>query len=75
MRLSIKTKQVAGVTVIVGLALAVLSAWYVRSLVDILLKDSRARAWSTRPSWMGMAWSWPTTKSRAWAAASIPGGI
>ena len=44
MRLSIKTKQVAGVTVIVGLALAVLSAWYVRSLVDILLKDSRARA-------------------------------
>ncbi len=44
MRLSIKTKQVAGVTVIVGLAMAVLSAWYMSSLVDILFQESRARA-------------------------------
>ena len=44
MRLSIKTKQVAGVTVIVGLAMAVLSAWYMTSLIDVLFKESRARA-------------------------------
>jgi signal transduction histidine kinase len=44
MRLSIKAKQVAGVTVIVGLAMAVLSAWYMSSIVDILFEESRARA-------------------------------
>ena len=44
MRLSIKTKQVAGVTVIVGLAMAVLSAWYMSSLIDVLFQESRARA-------------------------------
>ena len=44
MRLSIKTKQVAGVTVIVGLAMAVLSVWYMTSLVDVLYEESRARA-------------------------------
>jgi signal transduction histidine kinase len=44
MRLSIKTKQVAGVTIIVGLAMAVLSVWYMSSLVDVLFEESRARA-------------------------------
>jgi signal transduction histidine kinase len=44
MRLSIKTKQVAGVTIIVGLAMAVLSAWYMSSLIDVLFQESRARA-------------------------------
>jgi signal transduction histidine kinase len=44
MRLSIKTKQVAGVTLIVGLAMAALSAWYMSSLVDVLFEESRARA-------------------------------
>ena len=48
MRLRIKTKQVAGVTLIVGLAMAVLSAWYLSSLVDVRLEESRARAEARR---------------------------
>src|SRR5262245_15104298 len=44
MRLSIKTKQVAGVTVIVGLAVIGLSAWYLASLANVLLRESQARA-------------------------------
>jgi len=44
MRLSIKTKQVAGVTVIVGLAVILLSCWYVASLAYVLLSESRDRA-------------------------------
>jgi signal transduction histidine kinase len=44
MRLSIKTKQVAGVTVIVGLAVVLLSGWFVASLAYVLLNESRVRA-------------------------------
>jgi signal transduction histidine kinase len=44
MRLSIKTKQVAGVTAIVGLAVIVLSGWYLVSLAQVLFAESRARA-------------------------------
>jgi signal transduction histidine kinase len=44
MRLSIKTKQVAGVTVVVGLAMLVLSGWYVVTLAEVLFAESRARA-------------------------------
>lgn len=44
MRLSIKTKQVAGVTVIVGLAVVVLSGWFLASLANVLLNESRVRA-------------------------------
>ena len=43
MRLSIKTKQVAGVTSIVGLAVVVLSGFYLASLARIRLEESRAR--------------------------------
>ena len=43
MRLSIKTKQVAGVTAIVGLAVIVLSAFYLSSLTRVRLQESRAR--------------------------------
>jgi signal transduction histidine kinase len=44
MRLSIKTKQVAGVTVIVGLTVVLLSAWYLSQIAYIRLDESRARA-------------------------------
>jgi len=44
MRLSIKTKQVAGVTVIVGLAVIGLSGWYLASLANVLLRETQARA-------------------------------
>ena len=44
MRLSIKGKQVAGVTSIVGLAVVVLSALHVTSLARIAVVDSGARA-------------------------------
>ena len=44
MRLSIKTKQVAGVTLIVGLAVVLLSGWYLSSLARLMLEESRARA-------------------------------
>src|SRR3954465_9251297 len=43
MRLSIKTKQVAGVTFIVGLAAVVLSAYYLSSLARVRLEESQAR--------------------------------
>ncbi len=43
MRLSIKAKQVAGVTSIVGLAVVVLSGVYLSSLARIRLEESRAR--------------------------------
>jgi signal transduction histidine kinase len=44
MRLSIKTKQVVGVTVIVGLATVLLGGWYLSSLVRVQLEESRDRA-------------------------------
>lgn len=43
MRLSIKTKQVVGVTSIVGLAVVVLSGFYLASLARIRLEESKAR--------------------------------
>src|SRR5262245_42055737 len=43
MRLSIKAKQVAGVTSIVGLAVIVLSAYYSSSLARVRLEESQAR--------------------------------
>jgi signal transduction histidine kinase len=43
MRLSIKTKQVVGVTSIVGFAVVVLSGFYLASLARIRLEESRAR--------------------------------
>src|SRR5215471_6019962 len=43
MRLSIKAKQVAGVTTIVGLAVAILSAFYLSSLARVRLEESQAR--------------------------------
>jgi len=43
MRLSIKAKQVAGVTFIVGLAVIVLSAYYLSSLARVRLEESQAR--------------------------------
>jgi sensor histidine kinase regulating citrate/malate metabolism len=42
--LSIKAKQVAGVTLIVGLAVILLSAWYISSLANVLLMETEARA-------------------------------
>lgn len=44
MALGIKTKQVAGVTCIVGLAVILLSAWYISSLATVWLGETRARA-------------------------------
>jgi signal transduction histidine kinase len=44
MRLGIRTKQVAGVMAIVGLALVVLGGWYLASLTSVLLESSRSRA-------------------------------
>jgi signal transduction histidine kinase len=44
MRLSIKAKQVAGVTSIVGLAVVLLSALYLSSLARVRLEESQARA-------------------------------
>jgi signal transduction histidine kinase/PAS domain-containing protein len=44
MALSIKTKQVAGVTAIVGLAVISLSGWYVSSMAHILIEESESRA-------------------------------
>jgi len=43
MRLSIKAKQVAGVTSIVGLVVVVLSAYYLSSLARVRLEESQAR--------------------------------
>jgi signal transduction histidine kinase len=44
MRFSIKAKQIAGVTAIVGVAVVVLSALYVTRLTDLVLHESHARA-------------------------------
>jgi signal transduction histidine kinase len=44
MSLGIKTKQVASVTAIVGLAVILLSAWYISSLATVWLGETRARA-------------------------------
>jgi hypothetical protein len=44
MRVGIRTKQVAGVMAIVGLALTGLGGWYLASLTEILLESSRSRA-------------------------------
>ncbi|MEO7192361.1 MAG: ATP-binding protein [Vicinamibacterales bacterium] len=41
---SIKTKQVAGVTLIVGAAVILLSGWYISSLAGIWLTETQARA-------------------------------
>jgi signal transduction histidine kinase len=43
MRFSIKAKQVAGVTSIVGLAVVILSAYYLSSLARVRLEESQAR--------------------------------
>ena len=44
MPLSLKTKQVAGVTVIAGLTSVLLGAWYLSALGRILLAESHSRA-------------------------------
>ncbi len=44
MAFSIKTKQVAGVTCIVALAVLLLSAWYISSTMNMWLGETRARA-------------------------------
>jgi signal transduction histidine kinase len=44
MAVSLRTKQVAGVTAVVALAVLVLSGWYVSSLTSVLLESSRANA-------------------------------
>ena len=44
MPLSLKTKQVAGVTLIVGLAVVLLSGWYISSLASVWLGEAQARA-------------------------------
>src|SRR5690348_10586007 len=44
MALSIKTKQVAGVTAIVALAVLLLTAWYISSTMALWLDGTRARA-------------------------------
>jgi signal transduction histidine kinase len=42
--LSLKTKQVVGVTLIVTLAVVLLSVWYISSLVVVRLQETKARA-------------------------------
>ncbi len=42
--LSLKTKQVAGVTLFVGLVVVLLSAWYVSSLATVWLGETQKRA-------------------------------
>jgi signal transduction histidine kinase len=44
MRLSIKTKQVAGVTLLVGVVVLLLSAWYLSRVARVLLEQNQARA-------------------------------
>ena len=41
MPFSIKTKQVAAVTLIVGLAVILVSLWYASSLVNVWLGEAR----------------------------------
>ena len=42
--LSIKTKQVAGVTLMVGFVVLVLNGWYLTSLARVRLEETNARA-------------------------------
>jgi len=42
--LSIKTKQVAGVTLMVGLAVVLTSVWYISSLLTLSVRETRERA-------------------------------
>jgi signal transduction histidine kinase len=44
MRVSLRTKQVAGVTAVVALAAIVLFGWYITSLARVLLEGSRTNA-------------------------------
>src|SRR5262245_7794820 len=44
MALSIKTRQVAGVTVLVGLVVAGLSGWYLLQTARILIEQNHTRA-------------------------------
>ena len=44
MRISIRTRQVLGVTAIVAAAVLVLTGWYLVSLANLLLVESQARA-------------------------------
>src|SRR5215467_10651923 len=44
MRISLKTKQVAGVALIAGLTSILLGGWYLSSLARILLEESHTRA-------------------------------
>ena len=44
MPFSIKTKQVAGVTLIVGVAVILLSGWYIKSFTALWLNETKARA-------------------------------
>jgi signal transduction histidine kinase len=44
MRVSIRTKQVAGVTAIVGLTVILLAGWYLLSLASVLLTERQAKA-------------------------------
>ena len=48
MPLSLKTKQVVGVTCIVGLAVTALTAWYLSSLVSIRLEEAAHELGVTR---------------------------
>jgi signal transduction histidine kinase len=44
MRLSIKTKQVAGVTLLVGIVVLLLSGWYLSRVAKVMLEQIKARA-------------------------------
>src|SRR5262245_22135326 len=44
MPLSIKTKQVAGVTALVGLVVILLSAWYLATVARVYIAETKARA-------------------------------
>src|SRR5437773_9342427 len=44
MALSIKTKQVAGLTALVGVVVILLSAWYLASLARVYIEETKARA-------------------------------
>ena len=44
MPLSLRTKQIAGVTALVGLVTILLSLWYLSSLASIQIRESQARA-------------------------------
>ena len=60
--LSIKTKQVAGVTLMVGFVVVVLSGWYLTSLADVRLEETHARALliaKTLPGKVGRAGEYP----------------